>query len=134
MFPLRKRYLIRGAKEHVAAGLGVGADYKTTGIWLGDYPSWAKKYLRAPYGGLATVVWGDEGGLWIKVKRRNGDIIEMAHNTKAYVKTGAHLKQGQRIGLTGNTGKITTGSHLHIQCFDKSGKRLDPVKYFAENP
>jgi murein DD-endopeptidase MepM/ murein hydrolase activator NlpD len=39
-------------------------------------------------------------------------VIE-AHLSEEYVNVGDHVLQGDLIGLTGNTGKYTTGPHLH---------------------
>lgn len=141
MFPLRRRYLIRGCAKHRAGIPGVlpkegcAADYKTTGIWLGDLLSWSKKRLRAPFSGICWAWNENTGGKWVSVQRKNGDVIQMAHLSERFVSSvKKHVEKGQLIAYTGNTGDWTTGYHLHIQIKDKSGKRLDPVKYFAENP
>ena len=42
-----------------------------------------------------------------------------------------HVQTGQQIGVTGNTGTVTTGPHLHVQIFDAIGRRVDPEEYFA---
>jgi len=115
MFPLRNRTLIRGAKEHIAAGLGIGADYRANYI-----------ELYAPFDGEGKWVWGSQGGNWYKLYRDNGDVIEMAHNSEVY-KTG-RVETGDLVATTGNTGSITTGSHLHIQII-RNNKRLDPESY-----
>ena len=130
MFPLRKRILIRGAKEHVADGLGVAADYQTQGIWIGDLLSWSKKKLYAPFSGRCWA-WNEKnGGKWVSLKRKNGDVIEMAHLDRRFVNsTERHVKKGTTIAYTGNSGALTTGSHLHLQIKNKAGKRLDPEKY-----
>jgi hypothetical protein len=64
------------------------------------------------------------------------------HLEKVLVKAGDKIKQGQIIGLADNTGKYTTGSHLHFGLkFLKNGKvenyyngyfgAVDPAPYFA---
>ena len=114
MFPLKNRKLIRGCEAHKKAGLGCGADYRADHI-----------ELYAPFDGVGTWTWGDEGGWWYKLTRENGDRIEMAHNSKL-VKKG-QVKEGELIAITGNTGKITTGAHLHIQILKPL--RIDPETY-----
>ena len=116
MFPLRERKLIRGCKAHKNAGLGCGADYEA------DYVE-----LYAPFDGRVDIWDGRQGGNWISFLRNNGDVIQFAHLDK--YKAGGIVKEGDLIAITGNTGEITTGPHLHIQIKDKFGNRLDPENY-----
>jgi hypothetical protein len=124
MFPLSKRKVIRGAKEHVAAGLGIAVDYEADHIpYL--VPADGTVYK---FGSLL-----DKGGYWLGIKLnkplstitgREAVKIEVAHLSK-YLKSG-NVKEGETIAITGNTGTLTTGPHAHIQAFDKSGNRIDP--------
>lgn len=114
MFPLRKRQLIRGAEGHVKAGLGVAADY------IASYVE-----LIKPFDGILTKSWGEEGGNWLTLTRPNGDVIKFAHLDR-YVNLNA--KVGEVMAITGNTGRITSGPHLHIEVY-KDGKRIDPETY-----
>ena len=116
MFPLKARKLIRGFQAHINAGLGGAGDY------VAD-----KTPLFAPFSGKLETYYGNEGGNWARLTRANGDKIEMAHLSK-YLQTGGQVSQGEQIAITGNTGSITTGPHLHLQIIQK-GKRLDPEKY-----
>lgn len=115
MFPLKNRQLIRGCQAHINAGLGCGADY------VADFDN-----LYLPFSGQTEWVWGTQGGNWYKVTRENGDRIEMAHNSELIT---LDAKEGDLIAITGNTGSVTTGAHLHIQIFDKNNNRLDPEVY-----
>ncbi len=118
MFPLKYRKIIRGCEAHKKAGLGCATDY------VANYVE-----LYAPFDGKA-VMWGGEGydgGNWMTLERPNGDLIQFAH-LSAY-KAGGEVQEGDRIAITGNTGKITTGPHLHIQIKDKDGNWLDPETY-----
>lgn len=117
MFPLSKRKLIRGAAAHIKAGLGAGADY------VADHIPFA-----IPFSGKVETYYGRQGGNWLRLIRPNGDRIELAHLSR-YIITKGQATEGQVAGFTGNTGEVTTGAHLHIQIFNKSGKRLDPETY-----
>lgn len=124
MFPLKQRKLIRGAKAHVLAGLGIGADYVAS----------VGTPLYAPFDGVISIPYGasllwrfNQGGKWIRLTRSNGDILEFAHNSN-WALIGGAVEYGMIIAFTGNTGKITTGPHCHIQIFVK-GKRVDPEQY-----
>ena len=115
MFPLKEKKIIRGAKEHIAAGLSAATDY------VADYVP-----LYAPYDGTIETYQGVQGGNWLRLIRPNGDQLEFAHLSK-YIKIGS-VKEGEQIAVTGNTGMITTGPHLHLQIF-VDGVRVDPEHY-----
>mgnify|MGYP002869595122 CR=1 FL=1 len=63
----------------------------------------------------------------VEIDHGNGFSTKYAHLNKIYVTKGHEIKQGQKIGLSGNTG-IGTGPHLHFGVH-KYGKGDDPVKY-----
>lgn len=117
MFPLQDRILIRGAAAHVRAKLGIGADYRANYV-----------PFFIPFDGKVETYWGNEGGNWLRLIRPNGDRIELAHLSH-YSVTKGNVKAGQLGGITGNSGAITDYAHLHIQIFNKAGKRLDPETY-----
>lgn len=120
MFPLKQRQLIRGAAAHVAAGLGVAADYVA---------STGTPYF-APFSGALSIPYGPngQGGIWLRLTRPDGVKIEVAHLQK-YVKSSGTVSEGELIAYTDNTGKLTSGPHAHIQIFDKNNNRVDPEKF-----
>lgn len=119
-FLLDKKVLNRGCIEHKNAGLGCAADYE----------AYYDK-LFAPFKTTITkIYYGEEGGNWIWFNDSKGNSIQCAHLDKYLVKQGQVVEEGQQIGVTGNTGKITTGAHLHVQIIDPKGNRIDPVPYF----
>jgi len=121
MFPLKHRELIFGAgcAGHMnrRKPLGCAADYVARYVTL-----------YAPFDGEIVTYSGRQGGNWLRLVRANGDWIESAHLSKYLIYKGT-VREGQRIAITGNTGQITTGPHLHIQIKNKAGERVDPEKY-----
>lgn len=68
----------------------------------------------------------DEGEYGTHVKIVNKDITTIyAHCSKILVKEGAKIKKGQKIALSGNTGK-TTGPHLHFE-IRRDTRTVDPA-------
>jgi len=116
MFPLKTKKLIRGCQAHINAGLGCGCDYSA---------SYVPFYV--PFDGRATTFEDDKGGNWWELIRPNGDRIALAHLSQRTLV--GDVKEGQQAGVTGNTGSLTSGAHLHLQIKNKNGTRLDPELY-----
>ncbi|WP_345339417.1 peptidoglycan DD-metalloendopeptidase family protein [Corallincola platygyrae] len=53
-------------------------------------------------------------GNYVFIKHGEGVITKYLHLHKRYVKTNARVKQGQKIGTVGATGRVT-GPHLHYE-------------------
>lgn len=74
--------------------------------------------------GKVSVV-SNEGEYGTHVKIVNKDVTTIyAHCSKILVKKGQTIKKGQKIALSGNTGK-TTGPHLHFE-IRRSGRSVNP--------
>lgn len=56
-------------------------------------------------------------------------ICSYLHLSKIKVKVGQHVKAGDIIAISGNSGKRTTGPHLHIACRwgGENGKFFNPL-------
>ena len=72
--------------------------------------------------------WSEDTGYTIQIQHE-GDIISIyKHNEKLLKKTGDKVTAGSPIALVGNTGKLSTGEHLHFELWYK-GEAVDPAKY-----
>lgn len=82
-----------------------------------DYPADAWDVLaQAP--GVALASGTDEtlgGYVVVEYKMGLACIGRYFHLAKACVKKGDIVVTGQKIGVAGNTGKYTTGRHLHVE-------------------
>lgn len=58
--------------------------------------------------------WNGGYGISIYVDHGNGVITRYGHLSQAYAQVGRNVKQGEVIGLSGNTGN-STGPHLHFE-------------------
>lgn len=74
--------------------------------------------LYACHSGIVVVAGIDGGGgkcvEIITDKEGDGYKTIYYHLSKIIIKVGDEVKAGRRIGHTGNTGKYTTGPHLHL--------------------
>ena len=68
-------------------------------------------------------------GKIIIIKHSDGYETRSAHLNDIYVKTGQSVSQGQVIGKTGMSGRVT-GPHLHFE-IRKGNKPDDPMKYLV---
>lgn len=98
-----------------------------------DLPVPVKTEVKCPFPGtVADVYHNASGGNQLTIRHDNGFVTGYAHLSKALVKKGDKVKQGQIIALSGNTGK-STGPHLHLTMKDKAGNWVDPNKAFYAN-
>ncbi|MCC8171812.1 MAG: M23 family metallopeptidase [Parabacteroides sp.] len=66
----------------------------------------------------------------IQVQHKNGFLSLYKHNELLLKKVGDHVTAGEAIALVGNTGKLSTGPHLHFELWYK-GNPVNPEKYIA---
>ena len=95
-----------------------------TGIDIANYvgtPVYASQYGRVVYTG-----YKGNYGKTVIIAHPEGYRTLYAHLHKIYVKRGQAVRQGEKIGLLGNTGR-STGPHLHFE-IQQNRKILDPLK------
>lgn len=68
-------------------------------------------------------------GNCVYIDHGNGVISLSGHMSKPLVKEGQMVKRGQKIGLSGATGRVT-GAHLHLAVFVQ-GVSIDPEPLFT---
>lgn len=71
--------------------------------------------------------WNGGYGISIYVDHGNGIITRYGHLSQAYAQVGRQVKQGETIGLSGNTGN-STGPHLHFE-IRIGDVAVDPTNY-----
>jgi uncharacterized protein YraI len=64
-------------------------------------------------------------GLYVKIEHKDGMTTLYAHLQSIDVSEGQEVKQGQSLGLSGNTG-FSTGAHLHFE-MHMNGVPIDPM-------
>lgn len=84
--------------------------------------------IYASSGGTVTKAgWGSGYGYVVYIKHPGGSETRYAHLNKVLVSAGQTVKQGQKIALSGNTGR-STGPHLHFELI-MNGTAVNPLKY-----
>jgi murein DD-endopeptidase MepM/ murein hydrolase activator NlpD len=68
------------------------------------------------------------GGNQVVIKHDNGWQTGYAHLSKVLIANGKRVKKGEVIALSGNTGKHTTGAHLHFTMTNPQAQKVDPKK------
>jgi murein DD-endopeptidase MepM/ murein hydrolase activator NlpD len=69
-------------------------------------------------------------GNLVEIDHGNGVITRYAHNSKVLVQVGQVVKRGQKISLSGMTGRAT-GPHMHFEVRYK-GVAQNPVRFLKE--
>ena len=76
-------------------------------------------------GTVTKAGWASGYGYAVYIKHADGRETRYAHLSKVLVKVGQTVSQGQRIALSGNTGR-STGPHLHFE-IRVNGVAVDPL-------
>jgi murein DD-endopeptidase MepM/ murein hydrolase activator NlpD len=107
-------YGMRWGKLH--KGLDFGAGYGSPIVAAGQGVVVGSGYLSGESGyGMITII-----------QHSNGYYTAYAHQSRAFVSAGQHVKAGELIGLVGSTGH-STGPHLHFEVrTEEHGGQLDP--------
>jgi murein DD-endopeptidase MepM/ murein hydrolase activator NlpD len=115
-YPLPGAKVISPYKNNSGSHRHTGVDLKTK----------ANDPIYAVGDGVVTMSKNYSGyGKCIIIKHADGTETLYAHNSKNYVKEGEKVKSGQKIALTGRTGRATT-EHLHFEV-RKNGKPVNPM-------
>lgn len=79
-------------------------------------------------GYVITSDWTLETGNTIGIQHKNDLVSFYKHNAVLLKKVGDYVPAGEAIALVGNTGKFSTGPHLHFELW-QNGVPVDPARY-----
>lgn len=79
-------------------------------------------------GTVIAAGWSDENGYTIQIQHDNNLISIYKHNSKLLKKAGDKVSAGTPISLVGNTGTLSSGTHLHFELWHK-GEPINPAEY-----
>jgi murein DD-endopeptidase MepM/ murein hydrolase activator NlpD len=79
-------------------------------------------------GHVITADWTLETGYTIGIQHSNDMVSFYKHNATLLKRNGAFVRAGEAIAIVGNTGKMSSGPHLHFELW-LQGKPVDPTNY-----
>jgi murein DD-endopeptidase MepM/ murein hydrolase activator NlpD len=79
-------------------------------------------------GSVVFAGWTSAQGYVIHLQHSNNLLSIYQHNSALLKKQGDKVKAGEAIAITGNSGEITTGPHLHFEIW-YDGRPLDPEEF-----
>lgn len=108
--------------------LSSGFDYSTQ-HWGVDIVGKKNETIKATLDGSVILsTWTPETGFVIQVQHQENIISIYKHNSALLKKEGERVKAGEPIAIIGNSGELTSGSHVHFELWYK-GVPVDPSKY-----
>ncbi len=94
-----------------------------------DFRAWLGTPIKTVAAGKVLLVGNFYyAGNCVYIDHGNGVVSSSIHMSKVLVKEGDMLKAGQKIGLSGATGRAT-GAHLHLSVYVQ-GVSIDPAPLF----
>ncbi len=86
--------------------------------------------VMASSGGTVTRAgWGSGYGYVVYIQHADGRETRYGHLSRVLVSAGQTVKQGEKIALSGNTGR-STGPHLHFE-LRINGQDVNPMEYIT---
>ena len=73
--------------------------------------------------------WTNDGGFTIAVQHADGYVSVYKHNQRLVKRVGDRVQRQEAVAISGNSGEITTGPHLHFELWHH-GLAQDPRPLF----
>ena len=110
----------------ISSGFDIGE--KHFGV---DVPAVTNTPVKAVSDGRVVLSeWTIDTGFVVVLEHSFNLISVYKHNSSGLVSQGDYIKSGQAIALSGNTGELTTGPHLHFELWS-NGNPVDPLEYIS---
>ncbi len=79
-------------------------------------------------GTVISAEWNMATGYVLTIQHTANLVSTYMHNSVLLKKKGDRVRAGEPIAITGNTGSLSTGLHLHLELW-YNGTAIDPEKY-----
>jgi len=84
--------------------------------------------LAAADGAVIFSAWTYDDGFTLMMAHEEGFTTVYKHNQSLFKNAGERVRRGEMIALLGNTGKASSGPHVHFEVW-KDGVAQDPTNY-----
>lgn len=74
--------------------------------------------------------WTNDGGYVVAVQHSDGFLSVYKHNRRLLKTVGDRVRSRETVALSGNTGEVTTGPHLHFELW-RDGLAQDPRQFLV---
>ncbi|MDR1436517.1 MAG: M23 family metallopeptidase [Candidatus Symbiothrix sp.] len=101
---------------------------KHYGIDIATSP--AESVLATMKGTIVFTGFDANAGYVVQIQHPNGFVSIYKHNASLLKNQGAEVKAGEAIALAGNTGNLSSGTHLHFELWLK-GNPLNPEDFIV---
>ncbi len=81
--------------------------------------------LASADGVIEEVATGKDYGRYVRLRHRDGSHTIYGHLSKQLAEIGQQVRQGQKLGEVGSTGR-STGPHLHFE-IERDGHAVNPI-------
>ena len=109
--------LVSPANGLISEGFDYGKQHYGVDIVLKE-----RTPIKAVFEGIVLFSeWTLNYGYTVVIFHKNELISTYKHNESVKVKTGDFVQTGEVIALSGNTGELTSGPHLHLELWDLQG-------------
>ena len=81
-------------------------------------------------GTVVSADWTDDYGYVMTIQHGYDLISIYKHNDRLLKKVGDKVKVGTPIATVGNTGRLSTGNHLHLELWH-AGEAIEPAKFIS---
>ena len=97
-----------------------------------DYAATVGTPVRAVAGGHVVLAdWTHDGGHTIAVQHPGGYLSVYKHNSRLLKRVGDRVRTQETIALSGDTGEVTSGPHLHVELWH-DGLAQDPAAFLLD--
>ena len=97
-----------------------------------DYAATVGTPVRAVAGGYVVLAdWTHDGGHTIAVQHPGGYLSVYKHNNRLLKRVGDRVRTQETIALSGDTGEVTSGPHLHVELWH-DGLAQDPAAFLLD--
>ena len=114
----------------VKGTITAGFDYNNGHMGIDIAAKDGEPVLSTLAGTVILATWSSETGNVIQVQHGNNFISIYKHNAALLKKVGDKVEAGEAIAIIGNSGELTSGTHLHFELW-YNGSAVNPENFIA---